>query len=403
MYVYLYSTYSAHVQYMYSAHVHVYLQCILCICVSSQVLTSVEARLYEPLIIRVPTGNMTGTFSISLTEGPLLQEPLITKKKRTGKTKLPSITTQNISIATDKLKARSLDAMKLFHASLLSVDLEKGQSNVIKLEYIPLKSLQRQCCISLSNDVIGDSVILVNTTVTLPSPTPPIPSQLAPLAHVNEITKTLHLKATVGESIKEEIVIENKNKAFENAIFELGKWEIGEEERERRRDTNSLWYTCLRKAMAALELDDSLKTHWNKMAAGSNQLNFTINTDSDLFIVPTTISVPANKHGKTVLPLEFSCDTEGRYSCTIVLRSSHDVRVYCVEVVVRDQSRMVGLEMTTPALEPVTQKIPIVSSFEMLNDAHTCTCTSEHGKYIYNSQHTVPIHVCTSTCIVRNV
>ena len=328
-------------------------------------ITSVEACLYQPLTIPINFGKLfeqTGTeFTVQLTEGAVLQEQT-GKKKKPGKTTRPSLKpSQPVSIATDKLQSRSADSMRLFHTATSSVLLEGDKKGTITLEYIPLKMEARQCCIVLSNASLGDTVILVNASVNLPLPLAPVTNELVPSSHINKETNTLHLKATVDEVIKEEIVVENRNEAFEEVIYQLGKWEIGEEERKRREETKSLWHASLQRAMAAMDLDNSLKTHWDKMVDGSDELHFSVTGDSELFKLPAAVSVPAMKGGRCVLPLEFSCGAEGQFSCRIVLRSPHDVRVYSVEVMVIDRRRTAELEIITPALEPITQKIPIVS------------------------------------------
>ena len=346
-------------------HVNVITVWLLPFCLIFQVINSVEACLYKLLKIPINFDKMferTGcNFSVHLTEGTVLQEP-VTKKKKAGRSKPQALPAKTVSIATSKLQSRSTDVMKLFHTSTTSVLLKGKETEKILLDFIPLKMQSRQCCIVLSNPTLGDIVILINATVNLPLPMPPIANRLLSSSHINEVTRTLHLKATVGEVIKEEIVIQNRNNSFEAIILELSQWEMGENERKKRTNTNSLDYASLQKAMAALNLDSSLKTRWDKMAERSNELHFTVEGDSDLFTTPSTISVPATKHGKALFPIEFSSDTEGRFSCRIVLRSQYDIRVYSVEVMVMDRGRTAELEIVTPALEPITQTIPIVST-----------------------------------------
>ena len=251
--------------------------------------------------------------------------------------------------------------MKLFHTATTSVTMNEKEADIIMVDFIPLTMQSRQCCLVLSNPNLGDVVILINATVALPLPILPVSNHLLSSTHVNKVAKTLHLKATVGEVIKEDILIQNSNNAFEAIILELSQWEMRDDERRKRTNTNSLQYASLRKAMEALNLDSSLKTHWDKMAdRGSDEQHFTVESDSNLFIVPSTISVPATKHGKVVFPIQFSCNIEGRFSCRIVLRSQYDVRVYRVEAMVMDRGRTAELEIVTPALEPIIQTIPIV-------------------------------------------
>lgn len=62
------------------------------------------------------------------------------------------------------------------------------------------------------------------------------------------------------------------------------------------------------------------------------------------------------------IPLKFFPLGPGHYPCKILLTSTYDVRVYCIEGVVNEDRPDATFEFVTPALEPLTQNIPIVST-----------------------------------------
>ena len=65
--------------------------------------------------------------------------------------------------------------------------------------------------------------------------------------------------------------------------------------------------------------------------------------------------------GTVSVPLQFAPLGPGRYPCKILLVSRYDVRVYVVEGIVNEEEPETELLFKTPAFEPLTQHIPIVS------------------------------------------
>lgn len=62
------------------------------------------------------------------------------------------------------------------------------------------------------------------------------------------------------------------------------------------------------------------------------------------------------------IPLKFCPLGPGHYPCKILLTSNYDVRVYYIEGVVNEDQPEATFEFETPALEPLTQNIPLVSA-----------------------------------------
>lgn len=70
--------------------------------------------------------------------------------------------------------------------------------------------------------------------------------------------------------------------------------------------------------------------------------------------------------GSVSFPLQFAPIEPGRYPCKILLVSRYDVRVYDIEGIVNEEEPEAKLLFKTPAFEPLTQNIPIVSENSFL-------------------------------------
>lgn len=249
--------------------------------------------------------------------------------------------------------------MKLFHTHFTTIALQPNQQMDIEVEYIPLKMFPRHCSIILHNEKLGDLVFVICTTVNLPLPS--LSVSQSPNTVVDQYTKTIHMKTVLGDSIQEVININVNNESFESAVQRLGEWEMSPEERKRLLTTGSVGYVSLLGAVKALNLESKHKTHTDCLTDEDSCLHFDVSCDSEYLKVPETVSVQANNNSTyTQLPIEFNCDMEGNYPCCIVLSSLHDIRVYLVEVLVINKGRKAELEIRTPALDKLTQRIPLV-------------------------------------------
>jgi hypothetical protein len=250
--------------------------------------------------------------------------------------------------------------MKLFHTLKdgLVCGVEGGQT--IELEYIPLKMKPRQCCVIIHNDKYGDTVYLISTSTHLPLPLLPIPPSSLPTTYIDAVSKTIHMKMVLGDTLKEVINISSNNEAFESAITRLGEWEIPPDERKQRQLTGSLGYTSLLLAIEALNLTSTRNTYKEPLTSSESSLHFDISCDSELLKLPDMLLVQTIDSTGARLPVEFTCDHEGHYPITVVMSSPHDVRVYQLGVTVIDKGRQAELEMKTHAMNQITQRIPLV-------------------------------------------
>ena len=282
------------------------------------------------------------------------------KHQTKGKKKRKSKQTGAI-IPITALKHRSDCSLRIFHCEQKTVTLSgDGKINSLRLLVTPLKVDSRQCHVLLSNLELGDIAITATLSVSLPSPSLPLSSKLHQSTVMDEQNRTLHLKVLSGENVKEELIVESSNQLLEQAAMTISKWGMSDEEKRRRELTKTMKYASLRSAIEALELDDSPKSHWNKLSNGSDQVHYTIKSTCDLLRVPDAISVSGESGEKSILPMEFVAEEEGHYSCEVVLASRYDVRVYNVEVTVLGRGRCAVMEMRTAALQPLTQEIPLV-------------------------------------------
>ena len=264
-------------------------------------------------------------------------------------------------IPTSALQQRSSDKMNLFHSTLSSVTLEPGQPTAIPLRFIPVRMEPRHCAVVLSNERLGELVLSVTASVRLPYPTLPRSSFHHSGTFLNEQTKTLHLQACAGEVVQEQLVIHSKNSAFEDAVLEISKWGMSNSELKRRLLSQSLNYAALTTAIANLTLVDHLATRNDNLPEQSDCLELSVETNDPHFKCPLAVSVPAHSNGSAVLPVEFLAKEEGQYECHLVLHSQHDTRLYVIESTVMSQEKSTELEFETPAMQPLTQEIPLVS------------------------------------------
>ncbi|XP_019713619.1 cilia- and flagella-associated protein 47-like, partial [Hippocampus comes] len=87
------------------------------------------------------------------------------------------------------------------------------------------------------------------------------------------------------------------------------------------------------------------------------------------FTVPSTVTMPLKKdtniwknpadHDCVEIPLRFTADSVGQFSCQIILRSCFDTRVYLMEALVTSLGGSVHLDFSSPAQHSVTQDIPL--------------------------------------------
>ena len=174
--------------------------------------------------------------------------------------------------------------------------LERGYTTSLALKFVPLKLMPRHCAITLKNKKLGDVVLSVYATVSLPKPSVPESRYLNSSTVVNTQTRTLHLKAHAGQTIEEEIIISSNNVAFENALLEISKWNMSQMEIKQRIVSESFKYAILSTAKVVLGSNDVLQ---NNQLEGQEKIVYTIEgSDDKHFCFPGEVCLLASSKGK---------------------------------------------------------------------------------------------------------
>lgn len=254
--------------------------------------------------------------------------------------------------------------------------LEPGYTISLILKFVPLKLMPRHCAITLKNKKLGDIVLSVYATVSLPKPSIPESRYLNSSTVVNSQTRTLHLKAHTGQTIEEDIIISTNNVALDNALLEISKWSMTQTEIKQRSVSESFKHVILSTAKVVLQgRDDELQNH---QLEDQDKIVYSIGgSDNKHFCFPGEVCLLANNKGESLMhaydndascditdvatvPVKFHAEFEGQYECHLVLKSMYDVRVVIVESTVFSTDKHIELEFNTKALLPLTQNIPLV-------------------------------------------
>ncbi|KAG9492434.1 hypothetical protein GDO78_000763 [Eleutherodactylus coqui] len=159
-------------------------------------------------------------------------------------------------------------------------------------------------------------------------------------------------------------------------------------EYERRKVTGTLESSSVRAAVASSggnigEIKASLRSSsFSSTSKKCQTIDYDVETSmSQYFQVPKKISIPVSariqvpsqivsveeeslkreqdKEKGVLFPVKFVPEKPGCYTCKILLRSCHDVRVFMIECVVNPCSTETEFEFITPACEALIQDIPI--------------------------------------------
>ena len=157
------------------------------------------------------------------------------------------------------------------------------------------------------------------------------------------------------------------NEPFERAMMEVCRWDMGEQELQRRAITNSWRYAALTAAVQSLGLGEKQRATMDEVQGEVGKVVLKVDGENEFFGFPETIEMPVDRTKSVALPIRFHAEDPGQYECYVTLSSAHDVRVFVIESTVMARGRFAELELCTAALQPLTQDIPLVSK---------ATCTS---------------------------
>ncbi|XP_069034828.1 cilia- and flagella-associated protein 47-like isoform X2 [Lepisosteus oculatus] len=270
-----------------------------------------------------------------------------------------------------------------FYCPAKSVFLKAGGSDHLEILYLPFHLGKQYCTIILANEQVGELVYSVTGTGDLPLPSP---LEAAPSPHVVRVSSAVRkvsvkpvlcFKCSADSCLEEALRVPLVNVAWERALATAAQQRMSSVELERRKITATLQSSSVRAAVAARgcatsQVQPLQPTKPNKTVEYSVEVSM-----PEHFDIPEKIWLPisgesrVNLHPKTPqtladcdvvsLPLKFQAKLPGRYLCQIVLRSLRDVRVHLVECMVHGVGTDGELEMVTPALQSVTQDIPLIN------------------------------------------
>ena len=191
------------------------------------------------------------------------------------------------------------DGLILFHSNNESIDLDPDSSTVISIQFVPLKLNSRHCSIVLTNPELGDVVLSIIALVNKPLPMLPETLHHHHSTVMNSETNTLHLNTTVNSNVEEEIVMHISNSSLENALLEICKWEIGDNDLKRRLLAASLHYATLSSGVYKLQVNDFLEISQD---GAEETVVFTIESSNKHFILPDHVNIPTAITGIPLSP-----------------------------------------------------------------------------------------------------
>ncbi|XP_044141503.1 cilia- and flagella-associated protein 47 [Bufo gargarizans] len=279
--------------------------------------------------------------------------------------------------------------LRQYFCPVNSIFLKKGMSTNLQVNFLPFELGKRYCAIIFTNEEIGDFVYMIEGMGT-----PPLPSTVTPVISPNvfqmkngntDAQNICYFKCKENSRLEEDLKIPLVNERREKALALAAQMQMTLLEYERRKVTGTLESSSVRAAVASSggngeEIKASLRS--SSFSSTSKKCQ-TIDYDVEIsmaqyFEVPRKISIPVSTRNRVtaksvsvegeqdqdkekgvLLPVKFFPEKPGRYTCKILLRSYHDVRVYMIECVVNPCSTETELEFITPACEALIQDIPI--------------------------------------------
>ncbi|TNN19145.1 Cilia- and flagella-associated protein isoform 1 [Schistosoma japonicum] len=274
------------------------------------------------------------------------------------------------------------------------VDKEKYSTNELSVIYLPLNWGIRECCLLLSNEKIGEFVILLKGIAQLPQPS------LLPFTNEFNIDKSgseqkergyriksaiaaasfgrsgdpnvIYFRCPIGCEIKETLRLPVKNDLRRTALLTAIHIRLSPSELKHRQLANTLESDELlelaNKKLILPNFDENLsekKLKFQKRLHISRYLIYSVEIDTDMIKVPSKVHVPIHTDLDTddtfPLPLKIIADKPGLTSAKLVIQGPDDIRLYRIECVALPSNEKIVLSFTSPLNHPITQPIPIVN------------------------------------------
>ena len=234
--------------------------------------------------------------------------------------------------------AEFVDNHSPFFSKVENITLRSGEDAVIPIQFLPLKGGTYRCHILLINENVGEFMYEVVGTALLP-----------------QATDILKFTTELKPQVTKELQLPPRNPLFQKSlgiIFDRLSGGIKAKIRDALKkcdEKNSTVYN--------IEVNSP---YWK-----ANCATFTVRPESDK---PSKGSDAAAlctpRDGSSGVPFIFQPKGAGVYPCTVVLRSSYDIRVYELEVTVTAPGVKTSLEFSAPARQAIVQDIPIRNSSE---------------------------------------
>ncbi|CAH8569283.1 unnamed protein product [Schistosoma turkestanicum] len=254
----------------------------------------------------------------------------------------------------------------------------------LSIIYLPLGWGTRQCCLLLSNEKIGEFVILLKGIAQLPQPS------LLPFTEQKERgyriksavaaasfgrsgdPNVIYFRCPVGCEIKETLWLPVKNDLRRTALLNAIHIRLPPSELKRCQLANTLESDELlelaNKKLLLPNFDrnsSEKKLRFQKRLHLSRNLVYSVEIDSNIIKVPPKIHVPipmdSDSDDTFPLPLKFFADKPGLTSAKLVIQGPDDIRLYRIECVALPGNEKIVLTFTSPLNHPITQPIPIVN------------------------------------------
>ncbi|XP_075708861.1 cilia- and flagella-associated protein 47 isoform X2 [Rhinoderma darwinii] len=282
--------------------------------------------------------------------------------------------------------------LRQYFCPVSSIFLKEGMSTNLPVNFLPFELGKRYCTIIFTSEEIGDFVYMIEGMGT-----PPLPSAFIPVISPNvfhmknenpDTQNICYFKCKENSILEEDLKIPLVNERREKALALAAQMQMTLLEYERRKVTGTLESSSVRAAVASLgdnvaEIKSSLRSSsFSSTSKKCPAIDYDVAISMpQYFEIPEKISFPVSarirvaakpgsveeeklyreqdKEKGVLFPVKFVPEKPGRYTCKILLHSSHDVRVYMIECVVNPCSTATELEFITPAFEALIQDIPI--------------------------------------------
>ncbi|CAH8662171.1 unnamed protein product [Schistosoma bovis] len=261
---------------------------------------------------------------------------------------------------------------------------EKQNIKELSIIYLPLGWGTRECCLLLSNEKIGEFVILLKGIAQLPQPS------LLPYTEQKERgyriksavaaasfgrsgdPNVIYFRCPINCEIKETLWLPVKNDLRRTALLNAIHIRLAPSELKRRQLANTLESDELlelaNKRLILHNFDQNSsekKLKLQKRLHISRYLIYSVEIDSNMIKVPPKIHVPISvdldSDETFPLPLKIFADKPGLTSAKLVIQGPDDIRLYRIECVALPGNEKMVLTFTSPLNHPITQPIPIVN------------------------------------------